>query len=493
MEDYRDAILDIGETVATMNYAELASSLMDLKTMRASKEEIAAIESIFLKRAKELGMGQEVKKVIQTIREEIPLPPPGLDTMLAVDARGNPLCTIENIVWILEHDESFLSARYNDLICAAELGEDGYRRRWTDTDTAYAAQILETEYGLYSPQKLREALRLFFENRRMHPIREKLKRITWDGTPRLEEFLPRWMKCEDTPYTREVSRLIFAGGIRRLYEPGCKFDTVPVLTGAQGSGKSTIVRWLALQDEWFAEVTELEGRESIEQLTGAWVSEIAELLALTRVKEQEAVKSFLSRQRDRYRKPYDRELTELPRQCIFIGTTNRLQFLRDRTGNRRFCPVEVHSSGTELYAQEKECRAYIALCWAEARIRYHEGNLSPVADPKLTETFEAAQEEAMEGDWRVGALENYVWLLPEGHYLCVREAARNGLVLGNDNPRDPTPAESREIAQILDRIPQLERAGRRSVAPCMEKAGASQSVTAHSRLIPAIFLVISTF
>ena len=463
MEDYRDAILDIGETVAAMNYAELASSLMELKTMRAGKEEIAAIESIFLKRAKELGMGQEVKKVIQTIREEIPLPPPGLDTMLAVDARGNPLCTIENIVWILEHDESFLSARYNDLICAAELGEDGYRRRWTDTDTARAAQILETEYGLYSPQKLREALRLFFENRRMHPIREKLKRITWDGTPRLEEFLPRWMKCADTPYTREVSRLIFAGGIRRLYEPGCKFDTVPVLTGAQGSGKSTIVRWLALQDEWFAEVTELEGRESIEQLTGAWVCEIAELLALTRVKEQEAVKSFLSRQRDRYRKPYDRELTELPRQCIFIGTTNRLQFLRDRTGNRRFCPVEVHSSGAALYAQEKECRAYIAQCWAEAKARYDEGTLSPVADPKLRETFEAAQEEAMEGDWRVGALENYVWLLPEGHYLCVREAARNGLVLGNDNPRDPTPAESREIAQILDKIPELKRIGVRRV------------------------------
>ena len=127
--------------------------------------------------------------------------------------------------------------------------------------------------------------------------------------------------------------------------------------------------------------------------------------------------------------------------------------------------MEVHSSGAELYAQEKECRAYIAQCWAEAKARYDEGTLSPVADPKLTGSFEAAQEEAMEGDWRVGALENYVWLLPEGHYLCVREAARNGLVLGNDVPRDPTPAESREIAQILDRIPQLERAGRRSVAP----------------------------
>ena len=463
MEDYKEDILNIGEYLADMDYTHLTTELLGLKYMRASKEETAAIESLFVKRAKELGMGQEIKGILNSMRQEIPLPPPGRDSMLALDARGNPLCTIDNIVCILEHDENFLTARYNDLICAAELGEDDYRRRWTDTDTARAAQILETQYGLYSPQKLREALRLFFEERRMHPIREKLKRIQWDGTPRLEEFLPRWMQCEDTPYTREVSRLIFAGGIRRLYEPGCKFDTVPVLTGAQGSGKSTIVRWLAMEDAWFAEVTELEGRESIEQLTGAWICEIAELLALTRVKEQEAVKSFLSRQRDRYRKPYDRELTELPRQCIFIGTTNRLQFLRDRTGNRRFCPVEVHSTGAELYAQEKECRAYIAQCWAEARIRYHEGTLSPVANPELMKTFEAAQEEAMEGDWRVGAIERYVYRCPEDYFFCVRDVARNALVLGMDSPRDPTLQESREIAQILDRIPVLERAGRKTL------------------------------
>ena len=297
----------------------------------------------------------------------------------------------------------------------------------------------------------------------MHPIRERLKRITWDGTPRLEEFLPRWMRCEDTPYTREVSRLIFAGGIRRLYEPGCKFDTVPVLTGAQGSGKSTIVRWLAMEDAWFAEVTELEGRESIEQLTGAWVCEIAELLALTRVKEQEAVKSFLSRQRDRYRKPYDRELTELPRQCIFIGTTNRLQFLRDRTGNRRFCPVEVHTTGAELYAREQECRAEILQCWAEAVDKYERGSLPAVADVQLLQDFEAEQRDAMEEDWRVGAIERYVYRCPEDYYFCVRDVARNALVLGMDNPRDPTPQESREIALILDGLPMLERAGRKEL------------------------------
>ncbi len=387
---------------------------------------------------------------------------------LELDRKGWPVKTIDNFFTALEWDYEFSKVRYNELAqCAEHFSYDLFQNptitRWTDKDLAWVEQHLETFYGLYSPTKLQTALRLFYHHRRYHPIRERLRALDWDGTERIEGFLTRWMGCEASPYVREVSRLIFAGGVHRLFEPGCKFDYVPVLVGAQGSGKSTIVRWLAMEDAWFAEVTELEGRESIEQLTGAWVCEIAELLALTRVKEQEAVKSFLSRQRDRYRKPYDRELTELPRQCIFIGTTNRLQFLRDRTGNRRFCPVEVHSTGAELYAQEKECRAYIAQCWAEAKARYENGDLSPVADPQLTGSFEAAQEEAMEGDWRVGALENYVWLLPEGHYLCVREAARNGLVLGNDNPRDPTPAESREIAQILDRIPQLERAGRRTV------------------------------
>ena len=207
----------------------------------------------------------------------------------------------------------------------------------------------------------------------------------------------------------------------------------------------------------------MEGRESIEQLTGAWVCEIAELLALTRVKEQEAVKSFLSRQCDRYRKPYDRETTELKRQCIFIGTTNRRQFLKDRTGNRRFCPVEVRSDARALYAQEAEIRADIRQCWLEALAFYRASRLSPVADPAALADFRAAQEEAMEEDWRVGAIERWVQLQEKDKPFCIREIAREALVYNEaeDRKRDPTPAESREIAQILDGLPCLERAGRK--------------------------------
>ncbi|MBQ6403132.1 MAG: hypothetical protein IJI27_04435 [Oscillospiraceae bacterium] len=385
---------------------------------------------------------------------------------LELDRKGWPVKTIDNFFTALEWDYEFSKIRYNELAqCAEHFSYDLFQKptitRWTDKDLAWVEQHLETYYGLYSPTKLQTALRLFYHHRRYHPIQERLRALDWDGTPRIEGFLTRWMGCEDSPYIREVSRLIFAGGVHRLFDPGCKFDYVPVLVGKQGSGKSTIVRWLAVEDDWFTELTTMEGKESIEQLTGAWICEITELLALSRVKEQEAVKSFLSRQRDRYRRPYDREVTEQPRQCVFLGTTNRRQFLRDRTGNRRFCPVEVHTTGAELYAREKECRAEILQCWAEAVDLYEQGKLSAVADAKLLQAFEDVQREAMEEDWRVGAIERYVYRCPEDYFFCVRDVARNGLVLGMDNPRDPTPQESREIALILDSLPILERAGRK--------------------------------
>lgn len=385
---------------------------------------------------------------------------------LELDRKGWPVKTIDNFFTALEWDYEFSKIRYNELAqCAEHFSYDLFQKptitRWTDKDLAWVEQHLETYYGLYSPTKLQTALRLFYHHRRYHPIQERLRALDWDGTPRIEGFLTRWMGCEDSPYIREVSRLIFAGGVHRLFDPGCKFDYVPVLVGKQGSGKSTIVRWLAVEDDWFTELTTMEGKESIEQLTGSWICEITELLALSRVKEQEAVKSFLSRQRDRYRRPYDREVTEQPRQCVFLGTTNRRQFLRDRTGNRRFCPVEVHTTGAELYAKEAECRAEILQCWAEAVELYERGKLSAVADTRLLQDFEDVQREAMEEDWRVGAIERYVYRCPEDYFFCVRDVARNGLVLGMDNPRDPTPQESREIALILDSLPILERAGRK--------------------------------
>lgn len=184
-----------------------------------------------------------------------------------------------------------------------------------------------------------------------HPVREAITALRWDGKPRLEEMLIRYLGAPDTAYTREVSRLIFAGGIHRAFRPGCKFDVMPVLVGLrQGEGKSTFVRWLAMDDAFFREVTVLEGQKGSEAVEGAWICEMAELLALRRAKDAEAVKGFISRQSDSYRRPYQRHTEDVPRSCIYIGTTNRAEFLTDVTGNRRFYPITCRGEGSDLFA-----------------------------------------------------------------------------------------------------------------------------------------------
>ena len=213
-----------------------------------------------------------------------------------------------------------------------------------------------------------------FELRKYNPIIDIIEGVKWDGVERCERFLIDWAKVEDSPYSREVSRLIFAGGIHRLYQPGTKFDDVPILIGTkQGEGKSTLVRFLAISDEYYGEVTQMEGTPAIEQLQGKWICEISELLALTKTKEQEAAKAYITRAFDKYRKPWDKNTVDLPRRCIFIGTSNNSNPLSDKSGNRRYYPIEVHSDGYEIFDHEDEIRDYVLQCWAEAREKYKAG------------------------------------------------------------------------------------------------------------------------
>lgn len=271
---------------------------------------------------------------------------------LAVDGKGLPLQTIDNFLLIMRNDERYAAIRYNLLIDAPELTEANAVRRWNDTDESESRRYIEKKYYLHNKEKHTDALTILMREREYHPIRDIIDDVAWDGTDRINGFLCKWMKCEDTDYTREVSRLIFAGGINRLYRPGCKFEDMPVLIGInQGEGKSTMVRWLAINDRYYREVTEIEGQRGMESVEGAWVCEVGELLALTKMREKDAVKAYLSKQSDTYRKPYDRCVTEKLRQCVFIGTTNRSEFLTDAR-NRRFYPVTCHSSGYDLFDNE---------------------------------------------------------------------------------------------------------------------------------------------
>lgn len=382
-------------------------------------------------------------------KEDIVLAEPN-EIILVRDDKDRPIATISNFVEILTKDGKFGNIMFNQLLNAPEIHTEKSTRRWSDTDLSYTREYIQNTYKLYHKDHLTDALNILFDKRKYHPVKDIIEQIKWDGQPRIEDFLIKWAKVEDTAYGREVSRLIFAGGIWRLYQPGCKFDDVPVLVGThQGEGKSSLVRWLAINDSFYGEAKVIDGKESIEQLEGCWILEFSELLALTRVKEQEAVKSYITTQRDKMRKPFKVNPEEFPRQCIFIGTTNNRQFLSDLSGNRRFYPIEVQCNGYDLYDNEKVIRDYIIQCWGEAKARYDNGNFPNYADRKLKADYEKHQEEAMQDDWRVGVIGEYLKKLPLDHRLCIKEISERALDLKENG--DSVKKSAKEIGQILNR------------------------------------------
>lgn len=412
------------------------------------------------KRAAELRTKTEFKKTLKAFKEkeknynksEVKHELTKQGTVpLKFDGGKNPQLTIENFLSILENDPLLKDyLLYNELSNAPECISSGEIRRWKDEDDSWLRGYIEQNYCIYSPQKLDDALRVRFNQRRYHPVREKIQSITWDGKPRIKRFLIEWLKVDDCPYSEEVSRLIFAGGIHRAFNPGCKFEDMAVLIGKkQGEGKSTIIRWLAMDDKFFREVNEIDGQRGVEAVEGGWICEVSELLALKRTKEVEAAKSYFSRQTDTYRKPYDKRVTENPRQCIFIGTTNTAEFLTDKTGNRRYYPVECNSSGRDLFEHKAEIQEYIEQCWAEAYALYQKGELPPVLDKSILPEAQYRQECALEDDYRAGMIKAYLDDKAEGESVCIIELWQEAL----GESFKPTRKDSNELALIMQSAP----------------------------------------
>lgn len=324
---------------------------------------------------------------------------------------------------------------------------------WTDAEESRMRAYFERQYSMYSQVKMTDAMLIYWNSHKVNPLTDLLESLVWDGKPRVENFLHEVMKADDNEYTRECSRLIFAGGIHRAYRPGCKFDDMIVLIGTQAAGKSTIVRWLNMEDQFFREIKTISGKEGIEAIRGVWIGEVGELMAMTRVKEAEAVKAYITSQEDSYRPPYQKNVQTIPRRCVFIGTTNNPQFLTDKTGNRRFYPVKVWSFAYKLYDNEKAIREYIRQCWAEAVHLYKEDKLQPFAKAEVLEQIRAAQEAAMEDDWRIGAIEQYLndSKPQQGATVSVIELWHRAL--GEPEESKPTRKDSIEITQIISNVP----------------------------------------
>ena len=343
--------------------------------------------------------------------------------------------------------------RLNEMTGKPEFKRNGSWREWTDAEESRMRSYFESTYSMYSQNKLQDALLIYFQNNKVNPLLDILEGLKWDGKPRVEQFLVDVMKTEDNEYTRECSRLIFAGGIHRAYSPGCKFDDMIVLIGNQGGGKSTIVRWLNIEDQFYQEIKTINGKEGIEAIRGVWIGEVAELMAMTRVKEAEAVKAYITSQEDSYRPPYGKHVQTIPRRCMFLGTTNNPQFLTDKTGNRRFYPVKVQSFAYKLYDNEKIIKEYIRQAWAEAVHLYKEGKLQQYARKEVLDQIRAAQEAAMEDDWRIGAIEQYLEENKQRNGDTVSVIELWHRALNEPEESKPTRKDSIEITQIITNIP----------------------------------------
>jgi len=259
---------------------------------------------------------------------------------------GTPAKTMDNICIILEHDP-LLKGKFgldefaNRGVVLGHLPWDDRdeRRVWSDTDDAGAQWYIEKVYGITGKDKILNAIALISFKNRFNDVQDYLTSLKWDGTPRLDTLFIDYLGAEDNAYTRQVVRKSLAAAVARAMQPGVKYDCMPILSGPQGIGKSTLLRQLGKR--WFSDsLLTFEGKEACEMIQGVWINELSELNGLSK-SEMSAVKQFLSKSEDIFRVPYGRRSDLYPRRCVFFGTTNDAEFLRDNTGERRFWPVDV--------------------------------------------------------------------------------------------------------------------------------------------------------
>lgn len=289
---------------------------------------------------------------------------------------GKLLCNIANIILILENDPALAGHIVHDLFTGMDSAKDGLpwnknANQWTDTDDANLRVWLEKYYDITGKEKIADALTAVLTRHSYHPIRDYLSGLTWDGVPRLDRIIIDYMGAEDSELNRAMSRKHFVAAVARVFNPGCKYDYCLIMSGAEGIGKSTLLR--VMGGKWFNDsITTLEGKEGMEQLRRAWVVELGELSSIKR-SDVEQVKAHLSKQVDIYRAAYARRVLEHPRQCVFCGTTNEALFLKGDTGNRRFWVIPVVAELRKYRDWSEAIRRDRDQLWAEAVHYYKQG------------------------------------------------------------------------------------------------------------------------
>ena len=349
---------------------------------------------------------------------------------------GKPLKTVENVLLILENDPQLKGIAVfdefsNRLFITGRLPWCGTetRRDWKDADDAGLRYYMEKVYGITGKERICDGFMLYCEMHRVNLVRQYLGALPpWDGVPRLDTLFIDYLGASDTPYTRAVARKSLCAAVARAVQPGVKYDTMPILVGPQGIGKSTFLRLLG--GEWFNDsLNSFEGKEACLMIQGSWLIELQELNGMNKA-EENAVKQFLSKTDDIYREPYGRRTGRYPRRCVFFGTTNDDEFLRDKTGSRRFLPIDC--TGKAAKSVFDDLAGEVPQIWAEALAAWRLGEALWLENAEVAKMAKAAQEEHAVHSAKEGIIREFVEReVPDtwaGLDLDARRRYRSGLM-----------------------------------------------------------------
>lgn len=365
------------------------------------------------------------------------------------DERGHVLPNLANVMIALRNAPDIADAvTYDEMLRAAILtralpvvedadgGLGPYPRPVRDADVSQLEEWLQRE-GLprISKDVTHQAVDFRARERSFHPVRDYLEGLTWDQKPRLDLWLSYYLGAEPSDYVAAIGRMFLIAMVARIVEPGCKADYMLVLEGDQGARKSSACSTLAGQ--WFSDgLPDIHDKDACQHLRGKWLIEVSELSATSRA-EAEHLKAFITRQVERFRPSYGRLEVIEPRQCVFIGTTNKDTYLRDETGGRRFWPVKVHTIDLDALRNDRD------QLFAEAVHRYRACEQWWPDEVFEAEHIRPQQDARFESDAWEDAIAEYVATLSR---VRVTDIARNALEI--ESARIGT-SEQRRIAAVL--------------------------------------------
>ena len=373
---------------------------------------------------------------------------------IANNAQGGALPTLANALILLGNDEPIREmVAYNEfssahvIMRAAPAFEDGgarlpgpYPRSWQPADVALVCGYMQRVWcSKFNMQTVEAAMVCMAEVNRFHPVRSWLEDLEWDGQARINTWLHVAFGAPLDNYHTVIGAKFLVAAVRRVFQPGCKFDSMLILEGSQGLGKSRACQAL-FGSSWFADslAHDLGNKDAAIGLQGKWGIEIAELDSIIR-SGTETVKGFLSRQSDWYRPPYGKSFVDRPRQSVFVGTTNQSDYLRDSTGNRRYWPVQCDKAEHAWIAEVRD------QLWAEAVKVNTRGEALWLDDDDAKSSARAIQAERMAED--VWAMTITKWLRDEEKFeLVISDVLRDALGLAH---HQVSRREQMRVATIL--------------------------------------------